>query len=189
MKELSTQLCDRVLRYDGVSVISPEMVAHCLLSNINPTLLRVTENTWEVSQFNQNVADDAQLRLSDPEPVNLHFSWQLPQPYLGWSAHDLDDYVSAAFERRAGVLLDSYTEEQSAAAVARICDELDEIHRRGMAEFMKTIIYVLEVFSESGTVWGVGRGSSCASYVLFILGLHSVDCVLYGVPMEEFFHD
>jgi DNA polymerase III alpha subunit len=151
--------------------------------------LRVTENTWEVSQFNQNVVDDQQLQVVGPEPVNLDFGWQLPQPYLGWSAHDLDDYVSAAFEQRARELVDGYSEQQSALAVARICDELGEIHRRGMTEFMKTVIYVLDVFKATGTVWGVGRGSSCASYVLFILGLHSVDCLLYGVPMEEFFHD
>jgi DNA polymerase III alpha subunit len=35
-------------------------------------------------------------------------------------------------------------------------------------------------------VWGVGRGSSVASYVLFLIGIHKVDSLYYDLPIEEF---
>jgi DNA polymerase III alpha subunit len=35
-------------------------------------------------------------------------------------------------------------------------------------------------------VWGVGRGSSCSSYLLYLLGLHEVDVVKYDVDISDF---
>jgi DNA polymerase III alpha subunit len=35
-------------------------------------------------------------------------------------------------------------------------------------------------------VWGVGRGSSVASYVLYLLGVHKVDSIKYGLDIREF---
>ena len=39
----------------------------------------------------------------------------------------------------------------------------------------------------NNVVWGVGRGSSVASYVLFIIGVHKIDSVKYKLPINEFF--
>jgi DNA polymerase III alpha subunit len=33
----------------------------------------------------------------------------------------------------------------------------------------------------------VGRGSSVASYVLFLIGVHKIDPIKYELPIEEFF--
>ena len=58
-----------------------------------------------------------------------------------------------------------------------------------MTEFVKTVIFIVDTFKEAGIVWGVGRGSSCASYILFLLGLHLVDPIKFDISMDEFFHD
>jgi DNA polymerase III alpha subunit len=39
---------------------------------------------------------------------------------------------------------------------------------------------------EHGVVWGVGRGSSVASYVLFLIGIHKIDSLYYDLPIDEF---
>jgi DNA polymerase III alpha subunit len=39
---------------------------------------------------------------------------------------------------------------------------------------------------ERNIVWGVGRGSSVASYVLFLIGTHKVDSVKYELDFNEF---
>mgnify|MGYP000945932877 CR=1 FL=1 len=181
MKTLDTQLKDRVLRFDGVSVVSPEMVAELLLLGAQPHEVRVAGNSWEVEQFNLHTNEQL---LPPGDPIKLDMSWQLPKEYLDI---DLDDYVI----NKAAPIIESagYGEAQHMVALHRVVAELAEIKRRGMGTFVKTIIYVLDTFKKTGTVWGVGRGSSCASYVLFILGLHSVDCVRLNVPMDEFYHD
>ncbi len=182
MRELSVRLTDRELRFDGVSIISPEHLAAALLAGVQPHQLRLTEHTDETLLFNDNAPE--QLSTAVQEPVKLDFSWQLPEPHLSM---DLQATVVARAVEKLKEL--DYPEELHLKACQRIQDELDEIERRGMVEFVKTIIYILDTFRQNGVVWGVGRGSSCASYVLFILGLHSVDSVLYDVPMEEFLHD
>jgi len=183
VKKLSNDLVDRVLRFDGVSIVPPEMVAHLLLMGVQPTQLRIDGDTWEIQQFNSNVPAEDELQAAT-DPVKINLAWQLPDEYRNL---DLTLRVVDALDERSKEL--NYTSLELTHAAARIAKELIEINRRGMQEFMQTVVYVLDVFRKHGVVWGVGRGSSCASYILFVLGLHSVDCLRLDVPMEEFFHD
>lgn len=185
MRRLETELADRVLRFDGVSILKPDDIAYAFAKGLKPADIRATELTDEVEQFNANVTLEEQLRLAKPEPIRVDLAWRLPMEY---QQLQLEDYVQQVFVNRTDVLA-SYTEAQLEEAVERVAAELVEIQRRGMGEFLKTVIYVLDVFRKTNVVWGVGRGSSCASYILFLLGLHVVDCVRLGVPMIEFFHD
>lgn len=182
MKTLSNELIDRSLRFDGVSVVDPVDVSRFLLLGIPPRQLRVTRESPEIAQFNQHVVSEDELKLAEQEPVVLDFSWQIPESYL---KIDLRTYFIDAFIKRNL----SYTETQVELAAERIEAELKEVDRRGMTQFMQTIIYILDVLREKDVVWGVGRGSSCACYLLFILGLHSVDCLLLDIPLDEFFHE
>jgi DNA polymerase III alpha subunit len=185
VKKLSNDLIDRVLRFDGVSVVAPEMVARLLLLNVQPVQIRVTGDAWEIEQFNLNVPDSEVIKHADtPEPIKIDLRWQLPAEYQDL---DLTERVVDALTARSGEL--NYTSLDETRAAARIAKELIEINRRGMQEFMRTVVYVLDTFRKNGVVWGVGRGSSCASYILFLLGLHAVDCLRLDVPLEEFFHD
>jgi DNA polymerase III alpha subunit len=40
---------------------------------------------------------------------------------------------------------------------------------------------------DNNIVWGVGRGSSVASYVLYLLGIHKIDSIKYNLSPDEFF--
>ena len=187
--QLQTDLADRVLRFDGISIFHPDSIAAALSRGVPPSKIRVTEINEDVELFNQNVVPEDQLLAVSAEPVNIKMSWQLPKKYQDL---DLNDYVTTVFMERSqelGFGLEPSEIMRLQRAGHRLDAELNEIKKRGMVEFTKTVIYILDTFREQGIVWGVGRGSSCASYVLFVLGLHVVDCLKYNVPMEEFFHD
>ena len=47
--------------------------------------------------------------------------------------------------------------------------------------------YIVDTLRENKVLWGVGRGSSVSSYVLFLIGIHKIDSVKYNLPIEEFF--
>lgn len=183
MDQLQTELADRILRFDGVSILDPDQVLEALRRGLKPSELRVSAFTPEIEAFNREVTEEELLKESSLEPINIDLAWILPQKYL---SIDLWDYIITVFDSRLPDF--KYTELELQEATRRIEAELLEVHARGMSEFMKTIIYVLDVFRAKNVIWGVGRGSSCASYLLFILGLHVVDCVKLQVPMEEFFH-
>ena len=46
---------------------------------------------------------------------------------------------------------------------------------------------VWEELHENNVVMGVGRGSSVASYVLYLLGVHKIDSIKYNLDYREFF--
>ena len=135
--------------------------------------------------FNLRADEGDELRLGG-DPIKIDFSWILPAEYL---ALDVFARVAQAYEDRVNELYELYTPQQYDYALDRLTQELAEFEKRGMLPFLRTIIYILDELRRREVIWGVGRGSSCASYVLFILGLHSVDCILYDVPLDEFFHD
>lgn len=183
MKEFLTALNDRVLRFDGVSVIEPDQVEELLRSGGNPANIRVLFTTPAIEQFNANVIQAEQLKEFEPEPITLQFNWNIPQEFLSL---DIDEHVSTVFGKRLSTL--KYDSAQTEIAIARVVRELSEFKHRGLDDLLRTIIFILHKFSETNQVWGVGRGSSCASFILFLLGLHVVDPIRFDVPIEEFFH-
>ena len=68
----------------------------------------------------------------------------------------------------------------------RIWQELDAFRERGMKDLLRYMIYLVDFMRENDIVWGVGRGSSVASYVLYLIGVHKIDSIQYGLDWREF---
>jgi DNA polymerase III alpha subunit len=184
MKELFIELADRTVRFDGVSLIYPEQVREFLMQGLSPSQIRVTEITPTIEQFNTYSVIEDQISSELLEPIQFSLSWQLPEEYLKL---DIEEYIFNVFGKRLHSL--NYTPEQVELAIARVDEELTEYKTRGLHDLLRVIIYVLATFQKNGEVYGVGRGSSCASFILFLLGLHVVDSIKFEVNLQEFFHD
>jgi DNA polymerase III alpha subunit len=68
----------------------------------------------------------------------------------------------------------------------RVNEELAEFQRREMFDLLRYMIYLVDFMRENDIVWGVGRGSSVASYVLYLIGVHRIDSVKYDLDWREF---
>ncbi len=68
----------------------------------------------------------------------------------------------------------------------RLIDELNAYKARNMLDLLRWLKYFVDTCSKEGVVWGIGRGSSVASYVLYLIGVHSVDSVKYNLDWQEF---
>ena len=68
----------------------------------------------------------------------------------------------------------------------RIWEELDAFKERDMLNLLRYMIYLVDFMRENDIVWGVGRGSSVASYVLYLIGVHRIDSIQYGLDWREF---
>ena len=64
--------------------------------------------------------------------------------------------------------------------------ELEAFDERGMYDLLRYMIYLVDFMRENDIVWGVGRGSSVASYVLYLIGVHRIDSIQYGLDWREF---
>jgi DNA polymerase III alpha subunit len=70
---------------------------------------------------------------------------------------------------------------------ARVAEELRLFAKHDMIPVLKTMTYIVDTLRANNIVWGVGRGSSVASYVLHVIGVHKIDPIKYNIPIEEFF--
>jgi DNA polymerase III alpha subunit len=69
----------------------------------------------------------------------------------------------------------------------RVVQELQLFKQNNMIPVLKTMKYIVDTLRKNNVIWGVGRGSSVASYVLHIIGVHKIDSIKYNIPIEEFF--
>lgn len=95
--------------------------------------------------------------------------WFLPEEYLNMDIAQwvLDQCKSDAELQRAGKELLMYQE-------------------RNMFIFLKYLKYLVDTMRKNNIVWGVGRGSSVSSFVLFILGVHRINSLYFDLDIEEF---
>ena len=68
----------------------------------------------------------------------------------------------------------------------RVATELELFDERDLIQLLKFLKYMIDTFREKNVVWGVGRGSSVASYVLYLIGVHKVDSLKYNLDVGEF---
>jgi DNA polymerase III alpha subunit len=74
----------------------------------------------------------------------------------------------------------------SEAELQRAGEELILFQERDMLALLKYLTYLVETMRNNGIVWGVGRGSSVASYTLYLLGVHKINSMYYGLDISEF---
>ena len=68
----------------------------------------------------------------------------------------------------------------------RVQSELVLFRQLNMIPLLKYIKYLVDTMRENKVVWGVGRGSSVASYVLYLIGVHKIDSIKYELDINEF---
>ena len=91
---------------------------------------------------------------------------------------------------------DSYRTMDIAEHVLGLCQDQFQLQRagqellmfqeRGLFDLLRYLKYLVDVMRENQVIWGVGRGSSVASYVLFLLGVHRIDSLYYDLDPAEF---
>lgn len=90
----------------------------------------------------------------------------------------------------------SYQELDIAKYVLDQCKNEEELQRAGqelllfqerdMFPLLQYLKYLVDTMRQNNIVWGVGRGSSVASFVLYLLGIHKINSLYYGLEISEF---
>lgn len=68
----------------------------------------------------------------------------------------------------------------------RVMEEMVEYTKRNMLPILQWMKYFVDIATEKNILWGVGRGSSVASYVLYIIGVHRINSIKYKLEWREF---
>lgn len=68
----------------------------------------------------------------------------------------------------------------------RVGTELLLYQERNMFNILKYLKYLVDTLKSNNIVFGVGRGSSVSSYVLYLLGVHKINSIYYDLDITEF---
>jgi DNA polymerase III alpha subunit len=68
----------------------------------------------------------------------------------------------------------------------RVDDELKEFETRSLGDLLRFLCYFVSALRSNNIVYGVGRGSSIASYVLYLIGIHRIDSYKFNLDIKEF---
>jgi len=122
-----------------------------------------------------------------------------PSTLLTWTfPSDSDQGVPDwdALQQRQWHMPESYQNMDIAALVLSLCKTDSELQRaghelmlyqeRGLFDLLRYLKYLVDTMIEHRVIWGVGRGSSVASYVLYLLGVHRINSMFYDLDVGEF---
>jgi len=91
---------------------------------------------------------------------------------------------------------DEYKQLDIAAHILGLCESEAELQRcgaelllyqeRNLFDLLRYLKYLVDVMKQHNVIWGVGRGSSVASYALYKLGVHRINSMYYNLDVDEF---
>lgn len=135
----------------------------------------VVSNCPEVHQLAEHAMLDLKIHCED-QPVSIEQydavaqnNWMMPDEYR-------------AFDPLNYCLNCATTQEE----INRIHQEYAIFEQKQMVTLLKVLKYLVDTFRQHNVVWGVGRGSSVSSYILFLLGVHKIDSIKYNLDYTEF---
>jgi DNA polymerase III alpha subunit len=152
----------------------------CDLLYKNPTLDISRFQVEDSLEYNRSVAElHAELDLLDSyHSINqtveefdrvLQANWRMPKEYKDM---DIAEYVLGLC--------------RADHELQRVGQELLLYQERDLFDLLRYLKYLVDTLRKNNVVWGVGRGSSVARYVLFLLGVHKIDSLYYNLDIEEF---
>ncbi len=142
----------------------------------------------------RGITVDTQIDLS-----RLISHIQDPDLLLTWTFPDNRDIPVETFDRERQsrwFMPAEYRDTDIAQHVLDLCTTQEQLQRVGeelllfqehdLFDLLRYLRYLVAVMREHRIIWGVGRGSSVASYVLYLLGVHRIDSMFYDLDPREF---
>jgi DNA polymerase III alpha subunit len=75
---------------------------------------------------------------------------------------------------------------QDETELQRAGKELMMFQERGMFDLLRYLKFLVDLMRANNIIWGVGRGSSVSSFVLYLIGVHKINPIHYQLDIEEF---
>ena len=143
-----------------------------------------------VAEFSGMIVDNTVNLAQWPDIIN-------PVPdLLAQQQHTCSVPEFHAQQQQTWHMPDEYTTLDIAAHMLSLCTTQEELQRcgqelllyqeRGLFNLLRYLKYLVDVMTTNHIIWGVGRGSSVASYVLYLLGVHRINSLYYNLDITEF---
>lgn len=156
----------RILLRDGRSVVSPWTYGKMLLKGEDTTALYALESDDSEKfdiVYGGNISSDVEEICPVPEDESH-------------TEEDIDAVIS--------IITSSPRYEES--MMDRVEKEIEFFDRTNNILFLLKCVDLVDKMKKNNVVWGVGRGSSCASIIMYIIEVNDINPLLFDIPFSEF---
>jgi len=142
-----------------------------------------------------------QFLVIDPESYNASVA-QIHADFTSLQKYHRSDLDVNKFDQQCQAkwfMPDEYQQFDIAKWILDQCKNQAELQRAGhelllfqeknLLPLLCYLKYLVDTMRKHSIVWGVGRGSSVASFVLYLIGVHKINSLYYDLPIEEFLKD
>jgi len=158
----------------GQLVFSEDDICELYLKNPNSRFKKIytvdeITNTLELNDFPnlvKYIPDD--ISIENFDEINQS-NWLMPDQYKDF---DIAKYVLEKCECES--------------ELQRAGEELLLYQEKNLFPLLRYLKYLVDTLRKNNIVWGVGRGSSVSSFVLFLLGVHRINSLSYDLNINEF---
>tara|TARA_B110000503_G_scaffold143084_1_gene242485 strand:+ start:1017 stop:1520 length:504 start_codon:yes stop_codon:yes gene_type:complete len=166
------------LNSDNEIIVSENTLVELMLQG-RQTYMATMENTRTIERYNHfcnlfliNDTIDVETPNNGSDKYNRELveNWFMPDEYKTYPIYDFCLRQCDTIEKKQ-----------------RLSEEFDEFTNRGLIPLLKYMKYFVDQMNENNIVMGVGRGSSVASYILYLIGVHKIDSIKYNLDYKEFF--
>lgn len=171
------------------------------LNQINEPVFTSKDLIQEIYKGNLDKLTFAKVSQNDLDYISyLEFieennllDWPCPEPYLEINKSQKEYDSSLQSKWFVPDNINNFNIEEylyslciSSEEKDRVILELDLYKKYNMIPLLRFLKYLVDVMRENNILWGVGRGSSVASYCLYLLGVHKINSIKYELDIREF---
>jgi DNA polymerase III alpha subunit len=164
----------------GAVLLTPEELFEHIYSGKIKTFDNLFIDKDTVAQFNKSVYENR-------DSIGLLKEFQTPTDSLEFfdEANQCDWFMPEEYQKFP-IVNWLYDQCKTVEELARVDQELLLFIQHSMFDVLFYLKYLVDTMRENNIVWGVGRGSSVASYVLYLIGVHKIDSIKYKLDINEF---
>lgn len=163
----------------GQAILSSDNLRELLLQGKNIGHLNVIkdEEVQLYEQFQDSLLRNKTIFLDAPEEVLSFDEFHLQRA---------DDWIFPSEYQQIDVhkwLIDKCKTQEE---IDRVNEEYVLYEERELIMLLRLFIFLVDYFRKNKFIWGVGRGSSVSSYILYLIGVHRVNSLKFGFDIKDY---
>lgn len=163
----------------GQAILSSTHLMELLLQGKNITHLNVVfdEEIEQFQKYQSQLLPDTVVFLEAPEE-KLSFDEFHQKCSQEWIFPELYKQIDV----KTWLLNKCKIQEET----NRVNEEYVLYEERDLLMLLRLFIFLVDYMRKNNFIWGVGRGSSTSSYILYLIGIHRVNSIKYDLQIEDF---
>ena len=171
------------------------------LSNLSQPLFSSKDIIQEIYKGNLEQIVNCKIDIQDEDYLKyINFvqdnqldDWPIPEPFVE-SQENISEFDRKNQEiwfmpdeyKHLDIEQYLYTFCKTSEEKERVAQDLKLYKEQGMINVLRFLKYLVDKMRTNNIVWGVGRGSSVASFCLYLIGIHKINSLKYQLDIREF---